>query len=316
MRIGRGTGGMRSARRRIIGALALWGSVLFEAPAYGTGMPLDLGVEMAGAYSTNINRTREPAGSYGVVSRLWAGYAFFLPHARLDAEYAVARHEYSRAKEWERTSNELSLAVSSRPGARWRLRALAGVSFKGPSDELDVSNWTFLTPSLEYRLRRDISLQLYGTFKYQWFAEAAGTSAIKPHVGLRFQQAFANRQRLRLGGRWERNLSAARRSEYARWTYDAAYRLPRWGPLGRTEIELSARYRTRAYDARLIRDAGGDRVLRRDRRWLLAVDGTRPLGAGSALEVGYEFEKRRSNDQRRRYAAQALTVRLRTLLYR
>ena len=70
---------------------------------------------------------------------------------------------------------------------------------------------------------------------------------------------------------------------------------------------MEVRHSPRLY-ARQIKVEGGGRVARKDRRWVFEFDYERPLSRDVRLGLGYQYERRDSNDTDKRFDAHVFGV--------
>ncbi len=103
--------------------------------------------------------------------------------------------------------------------------------------------------------------------------------------------------------RYDKNRPISPRRRYIRWSYSAEFTTP----IGkRDKLELEAKYRPKLYERQV--EVGKKRVPRHDHKWTWSAIWSHALRQNLALELGYEFEWRTSNDPDKRYQAHQMIV--------
>lgn len=257
-------------------------------------------IRFANSFDTNIDHNADNLESYGAVPAAQLRYRQAMGRSKLMVMYLVGVHSYTRTNRWDRVSHQFKAAFEPGLSSHLRAETVADLSFKGSSEDRDISNQFQLSHTFEYRFDRNHRVQAFGTFRLKRFPGARKNNAFKPNTGLRYEQRFPSGQRWEAGARYEIKRVESPRSNYYRWTFDVEYRTPYlWR---HNQLILKAKVKRKFYWTRLIK-VDGDRTLRRDRRWTLGAEWRHKFSGDIQTSVGYQFEVRTSNDARKFYRA-------------
>ena len=276
-----------------------------------TGQPsllhhFSMQMQFTNVYDTNIDHDDRHVASYGWVPGLRVRFRSSPVKPVFSVIYVVARHDYTNTEKWDRISNKVAAVLEPSLHGRLRMQTSGEVSLGGSSEDRDVSNQYLLVQEFEYRFTRDYRLQLYGTYRLKHFPDSPDDNAIKPNVGLRFEQRLSGGRRWEVGARFEVNRERRNpRGEYDRWTFDMDYRIPVFHR--KAALTLGAKYRRKYYQEKTVRIEKMDR-LRRDFRWVLEAQWQHTLPGGAVVELAYAFETRDSNDPDKLYSAHLLSL--------
>lgn len=263
-------------------------------------------MSLSSVFDTNINHDEEDVRSFGLVPSVGFHFQDNAEKPRFETEYEVALHRYTRTTEFNRVSQLFDAAYRRPLGKGFSARTTGEVSLKGSSEDRDVNNQYSLEQQLQYRLSAATRLQAFAAYRLKRYPLVdQSKNAIDPYFGGKFQQKLNGGREWELGYRYDKNRSQGVKDRYVRQTYEAQFS----APLASSRHDLltvEGRYSPRLY-ARQIK-VEGERVPRRDRRWVLDASYDRPLSRDVTLGLNYKFEHRGSNDPDKRFDAHLFGV--------
>ena len=247
---------------------------------------------LATSFDTNINHDPRGVSSFGLVPSLAVHFQNSVEKPSFEIDYEVAAHNYSNSKEWDRVSHNLVMSYRKHLFGRWSTRTESEITLKGSSEDRELNNQYVLRQQLEYRVNENSRLQLVGAYRIKRDPYDSGSNAINPYAGVRFIQRLAGDKRLALSYRYDKNRSWEPKNSYIRWAYEAEFATPFVDR--RTRLSFDLTYKPRLY-GRTIR-VDGERVPRRDGRWIFETQVERVLRSDLRMVFVYRFERRESND--------------------
>jgi len=247
---------------------------------------------LASNFDTNIDHEPQGVSSVGLIPSLGVHFQNSVEKPSFELDYEVAAHNYTNSEEWDRVSHSLVMSYRKHLFGGWSTRTESEITLKGSSEDRELNNQYGLRQMLEYRIADNSRLQLAAAYRIKRDPIESGNNAIDPYVGARFIQKLAGERRLALSYRYDKNRSWDPRNRYIRWAYEAEFVTPILDR--RTQLSFDFTYKPRLY-ARTVR-VDGERVPRRDGRWIFETQFERVLRPDLRLVVMYRFERRDSND--------------------
>ena len=247
---------------------------------------------LATSFDTNINHDSEGVRSFGVVPSLGVHFQDSVEKPSFELEYEIAAHSYTNSKEWDRVSHNLLMSYRKHLFGGLSTRTESEITLKGSSEDRELNNQYTLRQQLEYRLNENSRLQFVGAYRVKRDPLDSGSNAIDPYVGARLIQKLAGDKRLALSYRYDKNRSWDPKNRYIRWAYEAEFATPIVDR--RTRLNFDLTYKPRLY-GRTVR-VEGERVPRRDGRWIFETQLERVLRPDLLMVFMYRFERRDSND--------------------
>lgn len=266
--------------------------------------PWQVNFSLLSAFDGNLTHDLLPLRSYGVSPAAALRYE---PGGPFVWGYEVALNRYTGTDEWDRVSHGLYVVMTHRIGPL-RLETGGDATWKGSSEDRELSNEFGVSGRIVWKVSDATRVLLSGGSRYKQYPDDPDTSGVSPYVGGKIVRRFGD-QRVTLGYKFQTRQSRAQRDRYRRHAYSLGFSMPIDLPGDTLSFELE--YRPQTYD-RLI-TVGDTLALREDRRVQLAAVYERPLSARANIVWFAGFERRESNDPRKRYTAPSLAV---TVKYR
>lgn len=255
-------------------------------------------------FDSNVEHDERRLRSFGLVPSFGFHFQNDAEKPSFEAEYEVGFHRYTRTDSFDRVSHYLTSSYRKKLPGRFSSRTTAEVSLKGSSEDRDVNNQYSLEQQFQYRLTPTARLSAFAAYRIKRYPLVdAGKNAIDPYVGGKFQHELKGGREWELSYRYDKNRSQDPKDRYVRWTYEAQFSTP-LSRARRDLLTLEARYSPRLY-ARQIK-VDGERVARKDKRWVFEFDYERPLARDVRLGLGYKYETRGSNDPDKKFDAHVL----------
>ena len=265
-----------------------------------------LSASLSTVFDSNVEHDERRLRSFGLVPSFGVHFRDNPEKPSFEAEYEVGFHRYTRTDSFDRVSHYFTGAYRKRLPGRLSSRTTAEVSLKGSSEDRDVNNQYSLEQQLQYRLTPAARLSAFAAYRLKRYPLIdAGKNAIDPYVGGRFAHELKGGREWQLTYRYDKNRSQDPKDRYVRWTYEAQFSTPLFRAR-RDLLTVEARYSPRLY-ARQIK-VDGERVPRKDRRWVFQFDYERPLARDVRLGLGYQYENRNSNDPEKRFDSHVFGV--------
>lgn len=257
-------------------------------------------------FDSNVEHDERRIRSFGLVPSFGFHFQDDAEKPSFEAEYEVGFHRYTRTDSFDRVSQYLTAAYRKRLPRGFSSRTTGEVSLKGSSEDRDVNNQYSLEQQFQYRLRPSVRLSAFAAYRLKRYPLIdAGKNAIDPYVGGRVAQELKGGREWQLTYRYDKNRSQDAKDRYVRRTYEAQFSTPLFRSR-RDLLTVEARYSPRLY-ARQIK-VDGQRVPRRDTRWVVEADYERPLTRDVRLGLNYRYETRDSNDPEKRFDGHLLGV--------
>lgn len=246
---------------------------------------------LATSFDTNINHDPEGVHSFGLVPSMGVHFQNDVEKPSFEVDYEIAAHNYTNSEEWDRVSHSLVVSYRKHLFAGLSTRTESEMTLKGSSEDRELNNQYVLSQQLEYRLKNS-RLQMVAAYRIKRDPLDSGSNAIDPYAGVRFIQRLGGDKRLALSYRYDKNRSWDPRNRYIRWAYEAEFGTPIVDR--RTRLNFDFTYKPRLYGRTVKVD--GERVPRRDGRWIFETQLERVLRSDLRLVFVYRFERRASND--------------------
>jgi len=219
---------------------------------------------------------------------------------RFSLTYGAGARTYSASDQPRGAVSDLEATFERHFGSK-KSRVVVGAtgehSIRVSSDDNELVNQFTASPFVEKRWRA-MKFAGYGGYRFKRVAQVVGDDTTRL-VGTDFARELGDRHVLGLGYRYESTASIVPNRRYARSTYAVDYGA-RLGTRNRLQVELELRQQR--YLARLVR-VNGTRVPRADFRWTPAAIWVHDFPQGHQLRVGYQLERRTSNDPDKYYTA-------------
>jgi hypothetical protein len=232
---------------------------------------------------------------------LSARYRSARRHPTYEFEYDIANHEYSRSSQYDRTSHRFYGNYYRELTDRLEFDLPVEVTFKGSTEDRDVSDQVQVGPELTYKLDRINDLKLRGVYRTRKFPDDPPRDSHNRYAQVGLERRLSPASKAELSFRYEVNSAKGSRNSYTRWTYGLEVE-SKLDP--RNTLLFEARYRPRRYDHRKTDDDD----LRFDRNWIFDLGLRRTITDRIEALVGYRAEFRRSNDEGRDFAEHVVSV--------
>jgi hypothetical protein len=273
-----------------------------DADAHGVWLA---NVSLLNMFDGNINHDPSPIRSYGFVPGASFGYESSRD-PRFIMGYDIAANSYTGTDEWDRISHGLHADLNVRAGKRWRLEAGGQATWKGSSEDRELSNEFGVSARAAYRLLKGTRLIVLGMARYKQYPDDPGTTGPAPYVGGKLDQRLPGNRRVVFGYKYEERRSHEERNKYRRNGYSVQFSTPLFAREGR--LTLGAVVKGQTY-RRLIK-VGSIRELRHDLRSSIDAEYEYPLSPRVLAQWQIGFEKRASNDPDKRFVAPWLGLNL------
>lgn len=294
-----------------IAGLSALPATLLAQPRGRAAAPRSWSLEtsLTSIYDSNLGHQVDANDAYGVVAGAGVRWRNDPEDPSLEAEYEAALHSYSEGSQWDRVSHFARAGWEGELSRRWSLEIEGEGSLGGSSEDRELADEVVLAPRISFEPVGSTRLRLTTAYRQKWF-EDSSRDAFNPYVELELRQRLPGRWEVEGGSRYEVREAEDPENSYHRWTHGIAT----GGRLGEDDaLRLEVKYRYRRYTDRLVEieveDGPDFETLRRDRDWWIAsAVWSHDLFAGIALEVGYKFETRSSNDPDKEFDAHLVRV--------
>ena len=275
------------------------------------GQRLTVFTSLYNGYDSNIDHDLEPIRSVGVV---YGGGVRFRNRPKdpvFWVSYEIANHHYTNTDKWDRVSQSILAAYNVAFSDKWQLQNLGEISFKGSSEDRELSDNFVFRPLLQYRMTKNNRFNFFVAQRFKRFDEVdQARNANNKFLGVGYERELGKHE-LEFTYKYEKNNGESDRNDYVRSTYAIEYKMPF---LKRTVAEFGFKARPTRFFHRFAEievDNGPDiDVPRRDTKWNFTVEFAIPLSNHLELVPTYEYEWRTSNDPEEVYHAHlpALTL--------
>jgi hypothetical protein len=258
---------------------------------------------LSNVFDSNIEHDPVPVRSFGLVPALGVSYRNEFSRNTLALDYEMAAHSYTHTDRWDVVSHNLDLAYRRALPHHLSSETGAGVSVRGSSEDRELNNQYSLSQRFGYRFNKRDRVAAFVVYRLKRHSEDPGSDAVSPYVGGKYERTLGANRTWAFGYRYEMNRARNQRQRYIRSTFSTDFTTP----LGRRDqLSLGARYKPQLY-ARLVK-VGGVRVPRHDRRWVWDTEWAHTVSPNLAMSLGYQFEKRTSNDPDKRFNAHFISL--------
>jgi hypothetical protein len=273
-----------------------------EPDAHGLWL---INLSLLNMFDGNINHAPSAVRSYGFVPAASFGYESSAD-PRFTAGYDIAANQYTGTDEWDRISHGVHADVNARAGKRWRFEAGGQATWKGSSEDRELSNEFGVSTRAAYRLLKGTRVIVLATARYKQYPDDPDTSGPAPYVGGKLDQRLPGNRRLVFGYKYEERRSQVERNKYRRNGYSVEFSTPFIARDSR--LTIGAVIKGQTY-RRLIK-VGSVRELRHDRRSSVDAGYELPLSPRVLAQWQVGFEKRSSNDPDKRFIAPSFGLNL------
>jgi hypothetical protein len=265
-----------------------------------------LSMSMSSVFDTNVTHDERGISSFGLVPSFGAHFVDNPEKPSFEADYEVGLHRYTNTNEFDRVSHYFTASYRRQLAQRWYAKTVGEVSLKGSSEDRDVNNQYILEQQLQYRLSPSNRLTAFAAYRLKRYPITdQGSNAIDSYVGGKYERKLKGQRAWVLGYRYDKNRSQDPRNRYIRWSYNTEFSTP-VSHGNRDLLTLGVRYSPRLY-ARQIK-VNGERVARRDRRWVFDALYERQLSRDVRMGWSYSYETRNSNDPDKKFASNLFGV--------
>jgi hypothetical protein len=256
---------------------------------------------LTGVFDSNINRDQENITSFGRIAGLSARYQSARKDPTYRFEYDIANHEYSRSSQYDRTSHRFYGEYFRELSDRLEIEVPVEVTFKGSTEDRDVSDQVQVAPELAYKVNRANKIKLRGVYRKRKFPDDPDRDAHNRYAQIGWERRISPATKAELSFRYETNSAQGSRNSYTRWTYglEIDSKLDE-----RNTLLFEARFRPRRYDNRF----NDDDELRFDKNWIIDLGLRRRMTDRIEALLGYRVEFRTSNDEGRDFTEHVVSV--------
>jgi hypothetical protein len=261
-----------------------------------------ISMSLASVFDTNITHDEQEVSAFGLVPSFGFHFRDNAERPSFEADYEVALHRYTNTDEFDRVSHNLTAVYRKQLVKRLYSKTTSEISLKGSSEDREINNNYIFEQQLQYRFAsntRVAGLAAYRVKRYPLLDR--DSNAIDSYVGAKVEQRFRGDRRVELYYRYDHNRAWDPRNNYLRRTYALEFQTP-LSIKRRDALTAEFRYSPRTYQNRLTR-VNGVRVPRHDDRWVFDITYERLLRSNLAMTLGYQFEKRNSNDLDKRFTS-------------
>lgn len=258
------------------------------------------------AFDSNIDHDFEPRDAYGGVGGLGLRFRDDPSDPSFELSYEAALHRYPDASQWNRISQAARLSWERDLGGPFKFGTVAEATFRGSSEDRELSNQFIAEPRLELRVSDVHRLRLFGAYRVKRYPDDVLRNAGNPMAGALFRQRGPRGDTWEIGARYDENRADGARFRYTRWTTETAFAAP-IGRADRLRVELTMRFQR--YAGRLVEVEDED-VPVLDTRWIPSVVWAHAIDDDFETNVEYQFENRQSNDPTRRFRSHLFGFRL------
>jgi hypothetical protein len=259
-------------------------------------------------FESNLEHDETNVRSFGFVPGLAFHFQDRPSSPSLELDYEVASNSYTNTERFDRVSHALIARFERRLSERWSVASEGSASFRGSSEDRDVSNQFVGLLKVNYRLSSSLRIEPFYGYRVRRYPDpdSFDQNAVNPYLGARIKQRLGDGRRLVFGYRYDWNRSKGPRYRYIRRTWDVEYTTPFLDDASRLTLDVA--YKRRAYADRFV-EVGDAEVPRRDGNWwVFEADWERRLGTKLGVRFGYKFERRGSNDPEKVFSAHQLAA--------
>jgi hypothetical protein len=265
-------------------------------------------MSLATVFDTNITHDEQGVSAFGLVPSLGFHFRDNAERPSFEAGYEVALHRYTNTDEFDRLSHNLMAVYRKQLVRRFYSKTTAEISVKGSSEDREINNNYVLEQQFQYRFASKTRMATFAAYRVKRYPSFdSDSNSIDSYVGAKVEQRFAGERRLELGYRYDHNRAWGPRDNYIRRNYTLEFETP-LSIHRRDSLTTELRYSPRTYQSRLTR-VNGVRVPRQDRRWVASIVYARLIRTDLTMELGYQFEKRDSNDADKRFTSNVFGLR-------
>ena len=277
-----------------------------QSDSHKPGQRLSVFTSLYNGYDSNIDHDAEPVESVGVV---YGGGVKFRNRPKDPSfwiSYEIANHHYTNTDKWDRVSQSILTAYTIVFSEKLQLQNLGEISFKGSSEDRELSDNYVFRPMLQYRMTDSDRFNFFVAQRFKRFEQVDNVlnrNANNKFVGFGYEREFSKYE-LQFVYKYEKNNGDSDRNDYIRSTYSVEYKMPF---LRRNIASFEFKVRPTRFFHRFaeieVNNGPDIEIPRRDIKWNFTVDLAIPLGNHLELIPSYEFEKRTSNDVDQFYTA-------------
>jgi hypothetical protein len=265
-------------------------------------------MSLASVFDTNITHDEQQVGSFGLVPGFGFHFRDNAERPSFEADYEVALHRYTNTDEFDRLSQNFTAVYRKQLLKRLYSKTTTEISLKGSSEDREINNNYVFEQQLQYRFPSNTRLAALAAYRVKRYPSFDfDSNSIDSYAGGKVEQRFRGERRLELGYRYDHNRAWGPRDNYIRRNYTLEFETP-LSTKRRDSLTAEFRYSPRTYQNRLTR-VNGVRVPRHDDRWVASVVYGKWIRPDLLMELGYQFEKRDSNDADKRFTSNVFGLR-------
>lgn len=261
-----------------------------------------LSMSLASVFDTNITHDEQQVSAFGLVPSLGFHFRDNAERPSFEVNYEVALHRYTNTDEFDRLSQNFTAVYRKQLVRRLYTKTSTEISLKGSSEDREINNNYVVEQQLQYRFTSNTRVAALAAYRVKRYPSSdSDSNAIDSYAGAKFEQRFRGDRRLELGYRYDHNRAWGPRDNYIRRNYTLEFETP-LSIKRHDSLLFEFRYSPRTYQNRLTR-VNHIRVPRQDNRWVGGVAYQRLVRPNLTMELGYQFERRDSNDPDKRFTS-------------
>lgn len=286
------------------------GGCAHTEPGAGTGPVLTVAAAAVGRFDDNVRREQEALEAWGGGGELLVRMANRTRAPTLQLEYAASTRHSTPADPADGTGHRVN-ALAGVPIAHWlRLDMIGRGSRGGVDEDLSAADEVVVVTRLELQPVRSMRLRGYGAQRWREAGPAVAPT-VGQYAGLEVRQRIQRTTTLIADARYEEFHPHDSSRDWRRVAFTVG--------IGRsllrgTAFEAEVRARERRYPNRFV-DIDAVAAPRRDEDWRYGIGLVHDNGTGTEFRLGFERDRRASNDPRRAYVADRVTLLLRRRLF-
>ncbi len=247
-------------------------------------------------FDSNLEHDVTPVRAAGFAPSVVAGYQLRSKHHRVRFIYGLSASRYTRSTDLNRVGQFFGASYRFSHG-RWSWETEGEAILKGTNDDRETNDQFVATQKLGYRFDGKTRANVYFAYRLKrYIPEEAARNSVNPMYGFKFSRQFGKKADWDIGYRYDENRAENSRQSYIRSTYNTTFK---YQLTKKNLLETGFSFKPRLY-SRTIR-VGDIRLPRRDRKYSWDVSWSHAISDRIAFELGYDFEKQRSNDTDKLY---------------
>lgn len=293
-------------RRPLLISVAGW--LLATAPVQGqakSGPDFVYLMTTSALFDSNLDHDESPVGAYGGVFGMGIEFRNRRDQPTFEFAYGLAGHRYSIAAPWNRISHGGTIGVTLRPSGRLAVATALEATFRGSSEDRDLSDQFKASQGLAWRFLRRTKLEVLGAARIRRFPTTSERDARNLYAEAELTQGLSRSVDWSGGFRLERNDADSNRYSYVRETISSELEIDG----GTMRLAIEGKFRRQQYLARLA-NPEVPTALRLDHRLQIGLDWTVVPRGGFDITLSYGFERRLSNEAEKGFLAHQIGLSL------